>query len=93
MLLFAMMLLPALIRPVSGMCPCPYARRRVRTTLRSHAEKAGTMLSNGAETVVGLLLVGSAVLMLWRQILVILVAGVVAVFAVGVDGVLEMLAR
>ncbi len=51
------------------------------------------MLSNGAETVVGLLLVGSAVVMLWRQILAILLAGVVAVFAVGVDGVLEMVLR
>ena len=51
------------------------------------------MFSTGVEVFFGLLLLGSVLVTLWRQLLVLLLAAVLAVFAVGVDGVWEMLAR
>lgn len=48
------------------------------------------MISTGVEVLFGVLLVGSVVLALWRQLLLLLLAAVVAVFALGLDQVWTM---
>lgn len=50
------------------------------------------MIGSGVMILVGLLLAASVVIALWRQLLLVLVVAVIAVFAVGVDGVWEMVA-